>query len=61
MSVLNRPYFRDEEATHAFLEGIVWPESVPCPHRGVIGSAYKIAATRPVRPVEVPRLPEAYL
>jgi hypothetical protein len=24
MSVLNRPYFRDEEAAHTFLESILW-------------------------------------
>jgi hypothetical protein len=24
MSILNRPYFRDEEAAHSFLEIIVW-------------------------------------
>ena len=44
MSVLNRPYFRDEEAAHGFLEAIVWPGGAECPHCGVVGTAYKIAA-----------------
>jgi len=44
MSILNRPYFRDEEAAHRFLEGIVWPHGPECPHCGSIGSAYGIAA-----------------
>ncbi|MGH7014286.1 MAG: IS1595 family transposase [Stellaceae bacterium] len=44
MSILNRPYFRDEEAAHAFLESILWPSGPVCPHCGVIGTAYKIAA-----------------
>lgn len=44
MSVLNRPYFREEEAAFAFLEELVWPNGTECPHCGVVGSAYKIAA-----------------
>jgi transposase-like protein len=44
MSILNRPYFRDEEAAHVFLESILWPDGAECPHCGVIGGAYKIAA-----------------
>lgn len=44
MSILNRPYFRDEEAAFGFLEGILWPDGAVCPHCGVIGTAYKIAA-----------------
>ncbi len=44
MSVLNRPYFRDEEAAHSFLEGILWSVGTVCPHCGVVGTAYKIAA-----------------
>ena len=44
MSILNRPYFRDEEAAHSFLEAIVWPDGTECPHCGVVGTAYKIAA-----------------
>jgi transposase-like protein len=44
MSILNQPYFRDEEAAHAFLESIVWKDGPVCPHCGVIGHAYRIKA-----------------
>ena len=44
MSILNRPYFRGEEAAFTFLESILWPDGTVCPHCGVIGMAYKIAA-----------------
>lgn len=44
MSILNRPYVRDEEAAHAFLESILWPDGPICPHCGVIGTAYRIKA-----------------
>jgi len=44
MSILNRSYFRDEEAAHAFLESILWPEGPVCPHCGGISKAYRIAA-----------------
>lgn len=44
MSILNRPYFLDENAAHAFLESILWPSGPVCPHCGVIGTAYKITA-----------------
>jgi transposase-like protein len=35
-SVLNQPYFHDEEAAFAALEGIMWPAGKPehCPHCG---------------------------
>ena len=44
MSILNREYFRDEEAAHAFLESILWPDGAECPHCGTVGTAYKITA-----------------
>ncbi|HKX10959.1 MAG TPA: IS1595 family transposase [Stellaceae bacterium] len=44
MSILTRPYFRDEQAAHAFLESILWPHGPVCPHCGGIGKAYRIAA-----------------
>ncbi len=44
MSVLNKPYFREEEAAFTFLEGIVWPKGPVCPHCGAIGTAYKMTA-----------------
>jgi transposase-like protein len=43
MSILNRPYFREEEAAFAFLESIVWKTGTECPHCGVVGTAYRIA------------------
>ena len=44
MSILNKPYFRDEEAAHSFLESIVWKDGPVCPHCGVVGHTYKIKA-----------------
>jgi transposase-like protein len=44
MSILNQPYFRDEEAAHSFLESIVWKDGPVCPPCGVIGHAYRIKA-----------------
>ena len=44
MSILNQPYFLDEEAAHSFLESIVWKDGPVCPHCGVIGHAYRIKA-----------------
>lgn len=45
MSILSKPYFHDEEAAHAFLEGILWPAHKPiCPNCGVFDHAYKIKA-----------------
>ena len=34
MSVLNRPYFHNEEAAFGFVEGIIWPQGPVCPHCG---------------------------
>jgi transposase-like protein len=44
MSILNQPYFRDEEAAHSFLESIIWKDGPVCPHCGVVGNAYRIKA-----------------
>lgn len=49
MSILSRPYFRDEEAAFAFLESIVWKDGTECPHCGVVGTAYRIKANRAKR------------
>lgn len=46
MSILNRPYFRDEAAAFAFLEAILWKDGTECPHCGSVGAAYRIAAQR---------------
>lgn len=32
MSVLDRPYFHNEEAAFAHLESVLWPEGPVCPH-----------------------------
>ncbi|MBV9860736.1 MAG: IS1595 family transposase [Alphaproteobacteria bacterium] len=45
-SVLNEPYFSDEQAAFDRLEAIVWPHGIVCPHCGVIGEA------RPLRGVK---------
>ena len=34
MSVLAKPYFHDEAAAYAFLEGLLWPGGPVCPHCG---------------------------
>jgi transposase-like protein len=34
MSVLANPYFHDETAAFAHLEGLLWPEGPTCPHCG---------------------------
>jgi transposase-like protein len=51
MSVLSKPYFHDEAAAYAFLEGLLWPEGPTCPHCGNADSsrigALKGSATRP--------------
>jgi transposase-like protein len=44
-SVLDQPYFHDEKAAFAALEGIMWPGGKPesCPHCGEIGKANRLA------------------
>jgi hypothetical protein len=44
MSVFNRLYFLDEESPMVSLKASFWPDGAECPHCGVIGTAYKIAA-----------------
>ena len=48
-SVLNQPFFYNEEAAYAKLESLIWPNGPVCPHCGGVGriSAMKGAATRP--------------
>lgn len=47
-SVLNQPYFHDEEAAFVALEAIMWPQGKPehCPHCGVVGKANRLAVQR---------------
>lgn len=44
MSVLSKPYFHDEEAAFAYLEGIVWNEGPACPHCGSVDRITKVKA-----------------
>ena len=48
-SILNAPYFQDEEAAYAKLESIVWPNGAVCPHCGSLDKMKRMggAATRP--------------
>src|SRR5262245_28892607 len=46
--------FSSEDKARELLEAMRWPDGVVCPHCGLIGEAYKLAAKegskRPVRP-----------
>jgi len=46
MSVLNAPYFHDEEAAFAKLESIVWPDGPVCPHCGALDRIYALKGVR---------------
>ena len=48
-SVLNQPYFQDEDAAYAKLESIVWPNGATCPHCGSTDKMRRMGgtATRP--------------
>ncbi len=46
MSVLSKPYFHDEAAAFAFVEGIIWNGQPSCPHCGVVGRAYALKNVR---------------
>jgi transposase-like protein len=48
-SVLNQPFFQDEEAAYTKLESIVWPNGAVCPHCGVTDRMRRMGgtATRP--------------
>ncbi len=37
MAIITQPYFWDEEAAHAKLEQLVWPDGPVCPHCGASG------------------------
>ena len=41
-SVLNEPYFQDEQAAFDELERIVWPQGPVCPFCGNMGRMYKL-------------------
>ena len=44
MSVLSKPYFHDEAAAFAYLEGVIWNGSPTCPH---CGACDRISAITP--------------
>lgn len=46
MSVLSKPYFHDEAAAFAFVEGIIWGGEPSCPHCGVVGKVYDLKGVR---------------
>ncbi|HRD27671.1 MAG TPA: IS1595 family transposase [Caulobacter sp.] len=46
MSVLSKPYFHDEAAAFAFVEGILWGSEPVCPHCGCTGRVYALANVR---------------
>jgi transposase-like protein len=47
MSVLSKPYFHNEEAAFAHLEGVLWPTAPICPHCGSINAKhYDLRKTR---------------
>ncbi|WP_339872598.1 IS1595 family transposase [uncultured Brevundimonas sp.] len=46
MSVLSKPYFHDEAAAFAFVEGIIWGSEPVCPHCGVVGRSYALKNVR---------------
>lgn len=49
MSILNVPYFQDEDAAYAKLESVVWPHGPVCPHCGTMERMKRLEgkATRP--------------
>src|SRR4051794_33771289 len=47
MSILSRPWFHDEVAAFAHLEGLLWPNGPVCPHCGSMsGKHYDLGKTR---------------
>ena len=46
MSILNKPYFHDEEAAFKKLESIIWPNGPVCPHCGGKERIYSLNGVR---------------
>jgi transposase-like protein len=44
MSVLSKPYFHDEPAAFAFVEGILWPQGPHCYHCGAVDRITSVKA-----------------
>jgi transposase-like protein len=56
MSVLSKPYFRNEAAAFTYLESIIWADGVVCPHCGVVGG--RVYDLTNVRGKETKKSPE---
>jgi transposase-like protein len=46
MSVLDRRYFRDEDAAFRHLESILWADGVVCPHCGTVDKAGRLKGVK---------------
>jgi transposase-like protein len=46
MSVISKPYFHDEKAAFAHLEGVLWPNGPVCPHCGTVGGAGRLEGVK---------------
>lgn len=46
MSVLSKPYMRDEAEAFKHVESIIWPDGPVCPHCGVVDRAYRLEGVR---------------
>jgi transposase-like protein len=44
VSILSKPYFHDEEAAFAQLEGVIWQDGPVCPHCGGVDRMTKVKA-----------------
>src|SRR5262245_44230356 len=47
--VTKNPIFHDEDAARAYLESVIWPDGVTCPHCGVTGPQIVAVATTTTR------------
>ena len=46
MSILNKPYFQDEQAAFAHLESIIWPDGPTCPHCDAVDRINKLKGVK---------------
>ncbi|MCP5081931.1 MAG: transposase, partial [Alphaproteobacteria bacterium] len=42
MSILSKKHFHNEKAAFAYLESIIWPDGVECPHCGTCERASRL-------------------
>ncbi len=52
--VTKNPIFHDEDAARAYLESVLWPDGVTCPHCGVIGAQITAVNTTTARKSKKP-------